>query len=71
MKNAKRSLVLGISSAIACILQSIALVMYLNRLPDDWVGIVLYGVTAIAFSVIAAGFFIQWKKAKRKEAQEH
>ena len=69
MGNVKRSLVLGISTGIACILQSIALVRYLNRLPDDWVGIVLYGVTAIAFGVIAAGFFIQWNKEKRKEAR--
>ena len=64
MTRAKRLLVLAVCTGIACILQSIGLVRYMGRLPDDWLGIILYGVTAAALAVIAVGFFIQWRKEK-------
>jgi len=67
MPRAKRLLVLAVCSGIAAVLQGIGLVRYLGRLPDDWVGIILYGVTAVAFAVIAVGFFIQWRKERRAE----
>jgi len=65
----KRSLTLAVAAAIACVLQIIALTRYVRRLPDDWVGIVLYVVTTVAFALAAFGFFFQWKKGKSRGAQ--
>ena len=58
----KKLLILAIVAVLACILQVVGLLLYLNRLPDDWVGIGLYIATIVAFAIVAAGFFIQWKR---------
>lgn len=55
---------------IASILQVIGLARYINRLPDDWVGIGLYIATIIVFLLAGTGFSIQWRKEKRKEDSE-
>lgn len=63
-----------VTAAIACVLmvsQVIALIRYVGRLPDDWVGIVIHTVTMIAFAIVAIGFFIRWKKGKREEAKNN
>ena len=57
-------LTVAISAIVACILQIIGLIRYLIRLPEDWVGIVLYIATIIAFALIAVGFYIQWRQQK-------
>jgi len=63
------SLVISIAATIACVLQVIALLRYVRRLPDDSVGIAIYSVTLVAFALAALGFFHQWKKEKRKQTQ--
>jgi len=57
-------------SAAACIFQIIGLIRYLNRLPDDWFGIVLYMVTVVAFAVGAVGFFVQYRREKVEEKHD-
>ena len=64
MATKNRLLVLAAAAALACILQVVGLVLYLNRLPDDWVGIGLYITTIVAFALVAAGFYIQWRRQK-------
>ena len=49
-------------AAVACILQIIGLLRYVERLPDDWVGLGLYFVTIIAFALVAFGFYIQSRR---------
>ena len=59
---AKNMLLGAAASAVACLLQIIGLVRYVGRLPDDWVGIGLYVVSAIAFAVGALGFYVRWRR---------
>jgi hypothetical protein len=54
----------GWSTMIAAALQTGALIRYVNRLPEDWIGITLCAITLAAFVAIAIGAFIQ---AHRKE----
>jgi hypothetical protein len=56
--------------AVASILQVVGLARYVDRMPDDWVGIGLYIATIIGFLFAGAGFSIQWRKEKRKEDSE-
>jgi hypothetical protein len=51
--------VFGWAAALAVVLQTIGLIRYANRLPDDWLGISLYIITILAFAAISAGAFIQ------------
>jgi RsiW-degrading membrane proteinase PrsW (M82 family) len=69
MKIGKTRLLLtvAIAAIVACVLQLIGLIRYIVRLPEDWVGIVLYIATIIAFALIAVGFYIQWRQQKLKE----
>ena len=59
---AKRFRLFGWAAAIAAVLQAIGLIRYLNRLPDDWIGITLYAVTLLAFILVSIGSFIQVRK---------
>ena len=59
-------LIVAVFAIIACVLQVIGLVRYLGRLPEDWVGIGLYGATIIAFALVAVGFYNQWRQQKSK-----
>ena len=52
-------------ATLACLLQVYALCRYVNRLPDDWIGIGLYIITIYAFAAVSVGFFIQNKKQKQ------
>ena len=47
----KGALVAAVSAVTACILQIIGLILYVGRLPEDWVGIGLYGATIFAFAL--------------------
>ena len=64
MKTGKvQNMLLGaVASAVACLLQLVGLVRYVRRLPDDWVGIGLYAVTALAFAAGALGFYVRWRR---------
>jgi len=61
-KNKRLYPVFGWAAAIAAVLQTAGLIRYINRLPNDWVGISLYVVTILAFVGISAGAFIQARK---------
>ena len=58
-KEAKRLQLFGWLAAVAAIFQIIGLVRYVNRLPDDWIGITLYAITLVAFVLVSIGSFIQ------------
>jgi len=62
----KRYVTMAISASIACILQAIGLYRYINRLPDDWLGIGLFITTLIIFAIAAIGFFMKWRKTKKE-----
>ena len=55
---------------VVSILQVVGLARYVNRLPDDWVGIGLYIATIVGFLLAGMGFSIQWRKEKREEELE-
>lgn len=61
-KNKRLNTVFGWAAALAAVLQTAGLIRYINRLPNDWVGISLYIVTILAFTGISAGAFIQSRK---------
>jgi len=63
-KDARRFHLMGWSGAIAATLQTVGLIRYIQRLPEDWVGITLYTITLIAFIAISIGSFI---KAREKD----
>ena len=52
------------ASGVACLLQIVGLVRYVGRLPDDWLGIALYAVSALAFAAGALGFTVQWRRGR-------
>lgn len=54
---------LAAGAALACMLQVIGLLRYVNRLPDDWIGITLYIVTIVAFALVALGFYFQARQS--------
>jgi len=58
-KDARRFRLMGWSGAIAATLQTVGLIRYVSRLPDDWIGITLYTITLIAFIAVSIGSFIQ------------
>jgi len=58
-------LVAAVLSIIACALQVVGLVRYVNRLPGDTVGIILYSVTVVALAVAGVGFWMRYKAGKR------
>ena len=61
-KSVKNPLIMSVAASIACILQIIGLIRYIGRLPEDYVGISLFSITAVAFAIVSIGFFIQWRK---------
>jgi len=58
-KDSRRFRLMGWSGAIAATLQTVGLIRYISRLPDDWIGITLYTITLIAFIAVSIGSFIQ------------
>jgi len=58
-KDSRRFRLVGWSAVIAATLQLVGLIRYIQRLPQDWVGITLYTITLIAFIAISIGSFIQ------------
>jgi hypothetical protein len=67
MNRSKRSWVPAVLFTIAFILQSIGTVRYVRRLPNDWVGIVLYVTTTVLFAVVALGFYLRWLKEREEK----
>jgi hypothetical protein len=60
--NIKNPLIMSVAAAMACILQVIGLIRYIGRLPEDYIGISLFSITAIIFAIVSIGFFMQWRK---------
>ncbi|MGD8405994.1 MAG: hypothetical protein PVJ21_20230 [Anaerolineales bacterium] len=54
----------GWIAVAATILQTFGGIRYINRQPDDWVGIMLYAITLFAFIAVSIGSYIQ---ARRKD----
>ena len=63
-KDSQRFRLIGWSAIIAATLQTVSLTRYINRLPEDWIGITLYIITLIAFIAVSFGSLIQ---AQQKE----
>ena len=61
-KNPRSLRIFGWSDVVAAVLQTIGLIRYINRSPDDWIGITLYTITLLAFIAVSAGAFIQARK---------
>jgi hypothetical protein len=58
-RSSKRNWVFAVAAVVAAILQTIGLIRYIQRLPQDWVGICLYVITLLAFLAIAIGYGIR------------
>jgi len=65
-KNYRGYLVGAVIMIAAAALQLIGFLRYLDRLPDDLVGLGLYVVTIIALVISALGFYIQWREKSRE-----
>ena len=59
LKDSRRFHLMGWSGAIAAILQTVGLIRYIDRMPEDWIGITLYTITLIVFIAVSIGSFIQ------------
>ena len=59
-------LLAAVALGVASIIAWVDFGLYVSRLPGDGVGIGLNAVAAVVFTFAAAGFYIQWNKAKRK-----
>jgi len=58
-KDSRRFRLAGWSAVVAATLQTVGLIRYIQRLPQDWIGITLYTITLIAFIAVSVGSFIQ------------
>ena len=66
-KTLKNPLTISVAALIACILQVIGLIRYMGRLPEDYVGIALFSITAIAFAFVSLGFYLEYRKQTNKK----
>ena len=65
-KDSRRFRLMGWSAVIAATLQTVGLIRYIQRLPQDWIGIILYTITLIAFIAVSIGSFIQARKTEKE-----
>ncbi len=68
MRKAKIWLVTAMVLTIAAFFQLIGACRYVERMPDDYVGIGLYVVILVFLTIAALGFFIEWAKEEHKES---
>ena len=70
IKNETRGglLVGAVVMIVATIAQIVGLVLYVRRLPDDWIGIGLYLFTAIWFFVVAVLLLRKRRRIQRPPA---
>ena len=59
-------LIAAVIFVFVCLFQIISLVRYLDRLPDDSLGIGLHILSIILFAVCAIAYYILWMKEKPK-----
>jgi hypothetical protein len=67
MQSANGWLFGAVCFSIGAVLQVIGTARLSGRMPHDWVGVGIYGATAILFAICALGFYIQWRKEKQQE----
>jgi putative effector of murein hydrolase LrgA (UPF0299 family) len=60
--SAREAKLLFVASLVAALLQGVGLLRYVERIPQDWVGIGLYIVTALTFVLAAFGFYTHWRR---------
>jgi len=58
MDKSKSWLIGAICFAIGFIFQLYGTIRYVGRLPDDYIGIVIYSATTVFFAIAATGFLI-------------
>lgn len=68
-RKSRTTLLVGILSVVACILQITGLIRYLGRLPDDRLGIALYMITIVAFALVSIEHFARWRKERKLERE--
>ena len=66
MEKSKNWLIGSICFTIGFIFQLYGTIRYYGRLPEDYIGIVIYSATTIFFAIAAFGFFINYRKLKNK-----
>jgi len=54
----------AICFSIGFIFQLYGTIRYIGRLPEDYIGIVIYSATTVFFAIAAIGFFINYRKNK-------
>ncbi len=67
MHSARGWLFGAVCFTIGTVLQVVGTARLAGRLPHDWVGIGIYGTTAVLFAICALGFYTQWRKEESKE----
>ena len=60
MKESTSLLIWGWSAMIATVLQIIAVIRYMNRDSDDWIGVTLFGAVAVLLATTSAVAFFRW-----------
>jgi hypothetical protein len=65
-ENPKNKLVFAICLTVAFVLQLYGTIRYINRLPDDKVGVTLYVATTALFAVLAVVNYVQWAGMKKR-----
>jgi hypothetical protein len=67
MRSAKGWLFGAVCFTVGFALQVIVIARLACRLSHDWVGLGLYGASAVLFAICAFGFYIQYRKERQKE----
>ena len=65
MTESRRSLVMATAATAATVAQLVGFWRYLDRLPEDRVGLTLYVVTIALFAAAATHFFGRWRDRRR------
>lgn len=64
MEKSKSWLIGAICFTIGFIFQLYGTIRYVGRLPDDYIGIVIYSANTVFFGIAAIGFFINYRRTK-------
>jgi len=56
--------------AVASVLMAVTLARYVDRLPDDWVGIGLFSAALVGFLITFFGSLVRWRNAAHFEREQ-
>ena len=62
---ARNALWIALATGLGAVLQFYALLRYVDRLPGDTVGIVIYAITCVCFLILAGVYFRNWRRMSR------